>query len=189
MSVVVAIVSAGALVLGTAASSSTASGKGQAADDGTLTYGVVGNTNDKIWPYVPASSSSASFLRYQLYDTLTGYAHSGKFVMLLASKFVPSNRFRDWDVHLKKGIKFADGSTLTAKDVVFSIQSMFSKKHPANQPSILTMVNPKNVKAKSTYVVHFRLKRSFAPFPQVLGTPDFSMISHKSTYEKPIGTG
>lgn len=159
------------------------------ASGGALNYGIIGNKNDKEYPYLPTLSSSQTMKNYQIFDTLTDHTRHGKLKMALAKKMTPKNNYKDWDVTLRKGVKFSDGKPLRPEDVVYSFKQIFRKDHPSSAKSLLTMMNPDQVTVKSPRIVHFKLKRSFSTLPELLSYEDIVIVSKKSTYEHPVGTG
>jgi len=58
---------------------------------------------------------------YQIQETLIAYDSSGKFHPMLAESWEPSDDYKTWTFKLRKGVKFHDGSDLTAADVKASI--------------------------------------------------------------------
>jgi peptide/nickel transport system substrate-binding protein len=96
---------------------------------------------------------------------------------------------KTWVFHLRQGIKFQDGSDLTANDVKYTYESVLD---PAfNSPARAFYLSVDKVDATDKNTVTFTLKEPFAPFlsymdlaivPQASGSkPDFGT--------RPIGTG
>ena len=70
-----------------------------------------------------------------------------------------------WTVKIKDGIKFQDGSPLTADDVVFSFQLAMSKNCTFSPSWCTDMTNNvKSVSASDPSTVVFTLKQKYAPF-------------------------
>ncbi len=95
----------------------------------------------------------------------------------------------EWVFTLKKGVKFQDGSELTAEDVKFSLdrsRTMASVKHVLAEVQSVEVINPSTVKITT--------KMPFAPFLFTLAHQGVSIMSKKYTEsgdnaKKPIGTG
>lgn len=169
---------------------SNSSSDGEASGDGSLTYGVMGNENDAVYPYSEATSSSGTMLRYELYDKLTDYDRDGRLQMMLAKGFTPNDDFTEWTVALRDDVKMSDGSMFTADDVVFSFDMMFNnKEHPSTVPNLLSMVDPAGVTAKDEHTVVFKLSRPFAPLPDLLAYQDVVIAGKATTFDKPVGSG
>jgi peptide/nickel transport system substrate-binding protein len=96
---------------------------------------------------------------------------------------------KTWVFHLRQGVKFQDGSSLTANDVKYTYESVLDPTF--NSPLRSFYVSVDKVEATDPNTVTFTLKEAFAPFlsymdlaivPQASGSkPDFAT--------KPIGTG
>jgi peptide/nickel transport system substrate-binding protein len=96
---------------------------------------------------------------------------------------------KTWVFHLRQGVKFHDGSTLTANDVKYTYESVLDPTF--NSPARSFYLSVDKVAATDNNTVTFTLKEPFAPFlsymdlaivPQASGSkPDFGT--------KPIGTG
>jgi peptide/nickel transport system substrate-binding protein len=96
---------------------------------------------------------------------------------------------KTWVFHLRQGVKFHDGSALTANDVKYTYESVLDQSF--NSPLRAFYLSVDKVDATDSNTVTFTLKEPFAPFlsymdlgivPQASGTKsDFGT--------KPIGTG
>src|SRR5437870_7461148 len=65
-----------------------------------------------------------------MFDYLVGVTPDGQPSQAggLASKWESSADHRRWTFHLRKGVKFHDGSDMTSEDVKFSLQRAMSKR-------------------------------------------------------------
>lgn len=104
-------------------------------------------------------SSSSAFVN--LYDTLVYPTPDGGVKENVAERWETSDDGLTWTFYLKKGIKFHDGSELTAEDVVFTMNRligigegygyMFSEK-------------VESAEALDDYTVRFNLAEPYGPF-------------------------
>lgn len=186
----VAVTAVAIVVVGISSCSPPKSSEGTSGD-ATLHYGIIGNKNDKRYPYVPTLSSSQGMKNYEAFVTLTDHTRSGKLKMALAKKMTPEASYKKWSIQLRKDVKFSDGSQLTAQDVVYSIRKMFSKKHPSSAKKVLATakVDPAKVTVKGKHVVTVNLNGSVATLPEVLSFADIVIMSKESGYDHPVGTG
>lgn len=92
--------------------------------------------------------------------------------------------------HLRRGVKFHDGSELTAADVVFTFTSLLSPALNSPKKAVYDIID--KVEAPDEYTVVFTLKEPFTPFPinTVLGIVPRTAGDAASEFgRKPIGTG
>ncbi|WP_447035696.1 ABC transporter substrate-binding protein [Streptomyces sp. DSM 118878] len=95
---------------------------------------------------------------------------------------------------LRQGVKFSDGKPFSAKDVVFTYETILDKK--TNNASKTELDAVKSVEAKGDDTVVFELKYPYAPFAErtvlpiapehVAGKQD---VNNGSFTTKPVGTG
>jgi peptide/nickel transport system substrate-binding protein len=93
----------------------------------TLTIGVRGGP-DSIDPHFTATGTHAETLKH-IYDTLTWSGDGLEIEPRLATSWKAIND-TTWEFKLRPGVKFHDGSDLTAEDVKFSITRMQTPMGP-----------------------------------------------------------
>jgi peptide/nickel transport system substrate-binding protein len=64
-----------------------------------------------------------------------------------------------WNIRVRKGIEFHNGKTLTADDVIYSIQRLINPKLKLFGGAALSSVDPKRMKKLDSYTVRLFLKR------------------------------
>lgn len=106
---------------------------------------------------------------------------------LVASMSQPSPT--EWVFKLKQGVKFHDGTEMTATDVKFSLERSMSS---AKVKHVLAEV--KSVDIVDAYTVKVTTKVPFAPFLFTLAHQGVSIVSKQATeadgsFRNPIGTG
>jgi peptide/nickel transport system substrate-binding protein len=169
-----------------------------------------------IGPYIARDAFAASRDRITIYHTnvansLNPYAHSSspiygqwqhimeglveydydrnEFVGVLADSWEFAGT--KWTFHLRKGIKFHNGSTLSSKDVLFSIDRIRIDKASLQKPNFKDVVE---IQAPDDQTVVFITKKPFAVF---LDRLENRFILSKAAADKfgdkmdqnPIGTG
>ncbi|HEV3492843.1 MAG TPA: ABC transporter substrate-binding protein, partial [Reyranella sp.] len=109
------------------------------------------------------------------YDNL--YRYQGdppKIVPWLAESHTVSDDGLNWEFKLRPGLKFHDGSPLTAEDVVYSFRRVLALAlAPAG--AFLKILKPENVTAPDPLVVRFKLEASYAPFFAAI--PSISIVN------------
>lgn len=144
---------------------------------GTLRYGTVSAVGS-LDPHLFAGAAP---------DALLGMVYS-RLVQLkpdwndvepdLAHQWEVSPNRKAYTFHLRPGVSFHDGSTLTTEDVLFSFQRIMEPKTGAYVRSFLTDVL-EEVTAPDDSTVRFVLKKPFAALLTVLALPTASVVSKK----------
>jgi peptide/nickel transport system substrate-binding protein len=118
------------------------------------------------------------------YDNL--YRYQGdppKIVPWLAESHTVSEDGLNWEFKLRPGLKFHDGSPLTAEDVVYSFHRVLALAlAPAG--AFLKILKPENVTAPDPLVVRFKLETSYAPFFAAI--PSISIVNPRAIKAKEI---
>ena len=133
----------------------------RAADASTLVSGVQLPAN--LDPHqifdVPMQA-----MMFNAYDNLYRYQNDPpEIVPWLAESFTASPDGLAWEFKLRPGIKFHDGSEMTAEDVVYTFRRVLALGlGPAG--AFLKILKPENVTAPEKLVVRFKLETSYAPF-------------------------
>jgi peptide/nickel transport system substrate-binding protein len=81
----------------------------------------------------------------------------------LAVSYTASSDGLTWDFKLRHGVKFHDGSELTAADVVYSVQRLLGLNKAPSAP-FQTVLRPDSVSAPEPDLVRFKLAQPFGPF-------------------------
>ncbi|GAA0495829.1 ABC transporter substrate-binding protein [Streptomyces sp. NPDC046215] len=130
-----------------------------------------------------------------LYRTLVTYKaapgkQGGHLVPDLATDLgTPSDGARTWTFHLKRGVKFEDGSPVTARDVKYNVERSFSPDLPggadyaarylAGAEGYRGPAQGKHLDSVSTpddHTLVFRLRAPFAEFPNATAMPTFAPV-------------
>jgi peptide/nickel transport system substrate-binding protein len=98
------------------------------------------------------------------YDNLYRYEDNPpKMQPWLAESHTVSPNGLIWDFKLRPGVKFHDGSELTADDVVYSFQRLLAIGKAPSAP-FLPILKPASVTAPERYWIRFQLDKPYGPF-------------------------
>lgn len=129
-----------------------------------------------------------SNLEWQLRNNLAEPGPGGQPVPELAESWDSSKDAKTWTFHLRKGVEFHNGKTLTAQDVVYSYQLHLAEGSSSVGKSLIAGVA--DVRADGDDVVVFTLKDSNVAFPAITAYGAFYIIPDGETdFDKGMGTG
>jgi peptide/nickel transport system substrate-binding protein len=83
----------------------------------------------------------------------------------LATSWTPSADIKTWTFKLRQGVKFHDGSTFSADDVVATYKRLADKSTGSTAASTLNFLPPDGIEKVDDYTVAFHLSRAQADFP------------------------
>jgi ABC-type transport system substrate-binding protein len=190
----------------TTAPTTAPASKPAASAANTLTFLLAGDTN-KLDP--PAMDAQEGFIATTaMYEGLVRYKSGSTDVEpALAEKWDVSADGKEYVFHLRSGVKFHDGSPLSAEAVAFSFMREVDKENPLYKDAqgdyggfpfindyIANVVT--KVEAVGALDLKFTLNRKFSPLLSNLAIPPGYVISmealkkySKGINENPVGTG
>jgi peptide/nickel transport system substrate-binding protein len=123
---------------------------------------------------------------FMLYDLLA-YPNPSTFELEnhLAESMTPNAKGDVWTVKLKSGVEFHNGKTLTADDLIASVQRIL-KGYVA---SSLYFVDPKGLKKLDAQTVEFTLNTPYSMFPAAFAGSNQFITPVDFDPSKPVGTG
>jgi peptide/nickel transport system substrate-binding protein len=127
--------------------------------------------------------------QYQLYDRLVTRDSKFKIVNELADSFTPNKTGKIWTVRVKKGIKFHNGRTLSADDVIFTIQRILNPDTKAIRSGSLSGIDVPKLRKVDQYTVSITLKTADVTFNEVFSDYAMGIVPVGYNPATPIGTG
>ncbi|MBP6686193.1 MAG: ABC transporter substrate-binding protein, partial [Leucobacter sp.] len=95
---------------------------------GTLTYGRLASANDlDLHTQITANNA---FAIDKIFETLVSFDEQGKIIDWLAESHEISDDGKTYTFTLREGLKFSDGTAVTADDVNFSLSRNLAKEGP-----------------------------------------------------------
>ncbi|MDR3354922.1 MAG: ABC transporter substrate-binding protein [Synergistaceae bacterium] len=128
----------------------------------------------------------------QIYDTLIHKTSSGKLEPGLATEWKVADDGRSIVFAIRQGVKFHNGDTMTADDVVFSLNRAIKSSLTSNVSSMMD-----GASAVDDTHVKLSLKDQFAPALECVAATGLSIVSRRAVEElgddgfrkQPVGTG
>jgi peptide/nickel transport system substrate-binding protein len=110
-----------------------------------------------------------------VYDTLYGYDAAFRAQPQMVEGHTSENDGRQWDLSLREGLKFHDGTPVLARDCVATIRR-WAKRYPLGQA---LMARTDELTAVSDRTIRFRLKKPFPLLPEGLAEPSCSIMPER----------
>lgn len=186
------------LGLATARSTSASSPRSRLVKrGGSFRVGLIGGSgsSETLDPNGLTPSDLAAYRIQNVFSKLTDIDHSGNYVPQLAESLEPNSDNSVWDVRIRPGVLWHDGSDVTADDVIYSFQRVLDPKNSATLGAAagdVSMVDPKGMTKLDKYTVRFRLLYPWAAFPAQVGQRYNAIIQKGTTHftvSNFIGTG
>ncbi|MGG4393435.1 ABC transporter substrate-binding protein [Paenibacillus thiaminolyticus] len=182
----------------------TQSNGNESASGGTLIYGR-GADSTALDPAI-TTEGETFIVTQQIYETLVKYkTENTEIEPGLAEKWEVTEDGLTYTFHLRKGVKFHDGTDFNAEAVVTNFQRWAQSKDEAKFAYYSSMFGGfegdpghviKEVKAEDEHTVVFTLNRPQAPFLKNLAMSMFAIASPHALQEygddftkNPVGTG
>lgn len=146
--------------------SETTADAGEPVSGGTLVYGVEAETAGGFC--LPEAQLAVSGLQVAraMYETLTAPNEKGEYVPFLAESVTPNATYDEWTIVLRDGVKFHDGTDLTAEVVKNNLDAwrgLYPARHPKLGP--LTMNNWGEVTVTGPLTLTITTKTPWPAFP------------------------
>ena len=173
-------------------SSSSGSGAGKAG--ATIKVGIVVPTA-AINPVTVADQGGLDMLA-QTGEYLCLSTQTLTLKPVLATSWTPNSTADVWTFKIRQGVKFHDGSPLTADDVVYTYQLQTNPKNASNALSNFGgVLSPSGVQKVDDFTVAFHLDAPNGNFPYLTSSDNYNMIILPKGYDPSnwqssfIGTG
>jgi len=178
-------------------STGTTAESGDPVPGGKLVYGLEAETSGG-WCLPEAQLAAAGMqVARSVYDYLTVPNEKGEYVPFLAESVTPNATYDEWTIKLRSGIKFHDGTDLTA-EVVKNNLDAFRGAYPARHPLLFVFVfdNVADVTVTGPLTLKVTTKKPWVSLPAYLYSNARFGISAQAQLDDPdhcdtnlIGTG
>jgi peptide/nickel transport system substrate-binding protein len=149
-----------------------------------------GSTTDSIDP-ATFENAFTQFSGAGVRNSLTEVSNSGELVGELAESWEASPDARTWTFKLRKGVEFHNAKTMTAADVIASINHHRGEDSKSGAKGVVDPIT--EIKADGDNVVVFNLGEGNADFPYIVS--DYHLVMMPSTadgkvdWQSGVGTG
>jgi len=122
------------------------------------------------------------------YGSLTRLTSNLKADPELAEEFLPNKDATAWTFKLRKGVEFHDGKTMTADDVIYSMNRHIGANSISKASSLVADVD--RWEKVNDHEIRAVMKSPNADLPVLIGTFHFKILQDGATdFSKPVGTG
>ncbi|QXC62086.1 ABC transporter substrate-binding protein [Aquihabitans sp. G128] len=170
---------------------------GEPKRGGKLVYGLEADTNGGFCLSEGQLAISGMMIVRAVYDTLTVPNSKGDYVPYLAKDITHNDDYTEWNIELRDGIKFHDGSPLTAQVVKNNLDA-YRGVYPGRSSLLFAFVlkNIKAVDAVDDLNVKVTTTKPWVAFPSYLYSSSrlgimaqAQLDSKDHCADEPIGTG
>ena len=109
--------------------------------------------------------------------------------LTLAEEFTPNANATQWTVRLRRGITFHNGKTVTADDIIYTLQRITNPKAPLSGAASMASVDTKNIKKLDQYTVQIPCHTPFAALYELQACYYYSIVPVGFNPKQPVGTG
>ncbi len=134
-------------------------------------------------PAILYSGGDAPYI-YGVYERLVDVTPNFEVVPELAESWESNEDGTEWTFHLRQGVKFHDGSDLTADDVVYTFQRILDPATGSSGLGVLSgTLTPESITAKDDYTVVFSTAQPAVLLPILLTTKETGIVSAGASAE------
>ncbi len=151
---------------------------------GTIRVGITA-FGGSLEPYLLNEGGSLAFAGMPG-EYLTFTNPQGRVLPALATSWKPNADATVWTFQIRKGVKFHNGKTLTAQDVVASMRQYVTEK--SSNAGLTPYFDASGVTARGANTVVFRLKSPVGVFPYLLSQTTYQAIIQPAAIARQPGT-
>lgn len=164
---------------------SACSGDKKGDNSSQITIGIPQDVEDSLDPHKTVAAGTKEVL-FNLFEGLVKPDSDGSFIPAVASAYEESEGGKVYTFTLREGVKFHDGSMVTAEDVKFSLDKCADTS--AGDPLIAAFSNIESVTIADEKTIVITLKEADTEFLAYMTTAIIP-ASNKNPDSNPIGTG
>lgn len=150
---------------------------------GTLHLGTFG-AGGALEPWI--SYASGAVISFQLAaEYLCTQTSAHRLIPQLATSWMPvGGNAAEWQFNIRKGVRFQNGSPLTASDVVATFNTIVNPKFGSGVLSgFQGILSPGGIEEVNDHTVRFHLDRPFVDFPYLLTPANYNAVILPKNYK------
>src|SRR5215831_4486527 len=128
--------------------------------EGTLTVAVATFGNERWLPHLYVGAEDV--VLKPLWENLLNRDGKGNLIPMLAERWEVLDGARTWRFHLRKGVRFHDGSELTAEDVRFTFASIAREGSANALAAEFRLI--KSMEVENPHTITVRFEKPFVTF-------------------------
>ena len=172
------------------AASHTSSSAGTPKHGGTLHAGLTGGSSSDTTDPNTIVNNTDYARAANLYEGLVWLNADAQQYNRLAEEMTPNKDATVWTIRLRKGVEFHNGKTLTADDLIYSINRVINPKSPGEAANALSGIDAKGMKKLDNLTITVPFAKPYSTFPQSLANNiTVYVVPTDFNPKKPIGTG
>lgn len=154
---------------------------------GAFVMSTIGEGPKTFNPFNTKDATSSTMAGLMFDGLVTTKPDTGDVIPKLAKSFKISPDGKTYTFNLRHGIKWSDGTPITADDVVFTWKNIIfaGLGNTSTRDSLLIDGQLPKIKKIDNYTVQFTTSKPFAPFLRILSAP----IGPKHVFEKVVPKG
>jgi len=169
----------------------TSGGTGTPKRGGTLNAALIGGTSsDTLDGNAPVETLDLCRVT-QLYNTMVALNTQAQVQNVLVEEFTPNADATEWTMRLRSGVTFHNGKSMTADDLIYTLQRIADPKSPKPGASTIAPCEVQHMKKRDKLTVTLPCKTPYATFVESLAGYFlyFNIVPVGYDPKNPIGTG
>lgn len=160
---------------------------GEPVKGGEITVGIAQDLNDSLDPHQTVAAGTREVL-FNIFEGLVKPNSDGEMIPAVAEKYTLSEDGTTYTFTLREGVKFHNGQTVTAEDVVYSINRCAAVPEGQEKPLVAAFSAVKSVEALDEKTVAVTIAQRDLEFISYM-TAAIIPADYENQDTAPVGTG
>jgi peptide/nickel transport system substrate-binding protein len=160
---------------------------------GTLTAALSGGSSSDTLNALNPIQSTDFARTLNLFEQLTIFGPTGALEYLLAEAITPNADATSWTIHLRPGVTWHNGKSLTPEDVIYTFNLITNPKSPTSGAPLLQLVDIAGMKKLDDVTIEVPCHAPYSVFPEAIAGWYFNIVPEgydpASPPSHPVGTG